>query len=137
MGPHNFPRGTCGAPLFHPPPVLGSDGVLHPHGFVGIALLLASLSVAVSVSNALAADDAWVIERHGRPVAVMQTLAPGLVILAGLAVSVRIPIIGGMLALVGTAVFSVMMWWTVIVPILALLLVWSAVARAQELRVTA
>ena len=106
-------------------------------GFVAVALLLVALSIAVSVSNALAADDAWVIETKGRLGAVMLTLSPGLVIVAGLVASLRIPLVGGIVALVGAAVFVTMMWWTVIVPILALVLAWSAVATARGQATTA
>ena len=101
---------------------------LAQRGFVGLALLLVALSVAVSLSNALAADDAWVIETNGRLRAVMQTLSPGLVILAGLVASLRMPLVGGMVALAGAAVFATMMWWTVLIPMLALLLAWSTLA---------
>ena len=68
--------------------------------FIGAAVLLAALSVAVGVSDFLA-------------------VIPAILIAAGLGINLRSRLLGGGLVLIGAAALAVIMWWTVLVPILA------------------
>ena len=99
--------------------------------FLGIALLIVALSVALAVSNSLAADDTWVIANLGRFSAVMIGVGPAVPILAGLWLGTRSPIVGRALVLAGAIAFGAVMWWTIVVPVLVLLLAWSTFLTAK------
>lgn len=107
---------------------------LAERGFLGIGLLLAALSLALAAANLFAADDVWVVEKLGRIGAVTIGLIPALVILAGLGLRTRSPATGLALTFVGAIGFAIMMWWTILVPLLALLLVYCTFVRPGRLR---
>lgn len=92
-------------------------------GFIGVALVFAALSVTLVLSNALAADDAWVIGEYGRSVAVLIGIGPAVTILGGLLASFRAPIVGGIAVSVGAVALAVLLSWTIVVPVLTLVLV--------------
>ena len=103
-------------------------------GFIAIAAMMAALSLAVAVSNSLAADDNWVIENMGRTPSIILMLIPAVIILAGLAAGLRSPSVGRILVFVGAAAVAVLWLWTIVVPALALLLIWCGLAMTAEPR---
>ena len=86
---------------------------------IGVALVLMALSVSVGVSNVLRGDDSWVIQNFGRAQAVIIPIVPAVAIGAGLALNLKSRLFGSGLAAVGAVGFAVMMWWTILVPVLA------------------
>ena len=87
--------------------------------FTGVALVLVAFSVSVAVSNSLRADDSWVIQNLGRARAVMIPIVPAIIIGAGLGINLKSRLLGGAVVAVGAVGFAVMMWWTILAPVLA------------------
>ena len=102
--------------------------------FICIALVLAGLSVAVGVSDFLAAEDSWIIQHAGRTPAVLMAVYPAIMIAAGLGIYLRSRLLGGGIVSAGAIAFGVLMSWTIFVPILALVAValWAVVFRAAR-----
>ena len=102
--------------------------------FICIALVLAGLSVAVGVSDFLAAEDSWIIQHAGRTPAVLMAVYPAIMIAAGLGIYLRSRLLGGGIVSAGAIAFGVLMSWTILVPILALVAValWAVVFRAAR-----
>lgn len=103
-------------------------------GFIGVAMVLAALSVSLGVGNHLAADDSWVIQNIGRTRAVIMAITPAILIVTGLVINLRWRLLGGGMALVGTVALAVLMLWTILIPILAALAVvlWAIAYRSSR-----
>jgi len=84
-------------------------------GFIGVALVLAALSVAVGLANYLAAEDSWVVQNIGRTRAVLMAVAPAFLISTGLGINLRWQLLGGGVVVVGAVALAVLMLWTILV----------------------
>ena len=87
--------------------------------FIGVALVLVALSVSVGASNSLQGEETWVIQSFGSVQAVILPMIPAHVIGAGLGLNLKSRLIGGGLVAVGAVAFGVLMFWTILVPVLA------------------
>ena len=87
--------------------------------FIGVALVLVALSVSVGASNSLRGEETWVIQRFGRAQAVILPIIPALVMGAGLGLNLKSRLIGGGLVAAGAVAIGVLMFWTILVPVLA------------------
>jgi shikimate kinase len=98
------------------------EPLLARKGFVLVALIMAALLVALGIHNAFfnPASDA---AQLGAFWAAMIGFGPAGVILVGLGAQRRWPAIGDGLVLVGAVPLGLLMWWTIVGPVLALMLV--------------
>ncbi len=101
--------------------------------YLGIALLLAAFWVVAGAMNAFGSGENTAREDYGRFLAGMIFFIPAIMIVAGLWVQRRSLLLGGVLVLVGVVPTAVLMYWTVVVPIAAVVLVVLGGARAIRL----
>lgn len=96
--------------------------VLARRGFLAVAGIMAALLVALGIHNAFF-NPGSAAAKPGAFWAAMIGLVPAAVILTGLATRPRWPVVGDSLVLVGAVPLGLLMWWTVVGPLLALTLV--------------
>lgn len=101
--------------------------------FLGIALLLAAFWVVAGALNAFGSGENTAREDLGRFWAGMIFFVPATMIVVGLLVQRRSLLLGSVLVLLGVLPMAVVMYWTVLAPIAALVLVVLAGARAISL----
>ena len=94
--------------------------------FVGIALLLAGIYLLAGASISLGAGNNGDIPRY---VWAIMGSYPGAMILAGLWMDKRAPVVGSILVLVGAVPLAVLFWWTMFLPVLAVVLVACSAAK--------
>ncbi len=101
--------------------------------FLGIALLLAAFCVVAGAINAFGSGENMAREDLGRFLAGMIFFVPATMIVVGLWARRRSPLFGGVLVLVGVVPTAVLMYWTVVVPIAAVVLAVLGGVRAINL----
>ena len=110
---------------------------LAQRGFVGIAALMAVLYVALGLSNAFVNQEPSFVSRFGEfwggVLGSLIGFVPAVMIVIGLRAQRRSPLLGGILVLIGAAPLAVGMYWTVVGPVLAVLLVILWASRMRRL----
>ncbi len=101
--------------------------------FLGIALLLAAFWVVAGAINAFGSGENIAREELGRFWAGMIFFVPATMIVVGLWVQRRSLLLGSVLVLVGVVPTAILMYWTVVVPIAAVVLVVLGGVRAISL----
>ncbi len=96
-------------------------------GFLGLAVLLALFYIVIGVGYQASGDFDSVGERVAWGLA---GFLAGALILAGLLMSKRSPRLGLSLLVLGAVPPAVAFWWTIVLPIVALLVAWFGVRRA-------
>lgn len=103
-------------------------------GYLGVAVLLAVLYIAVGVSAFFGEGREKDVRDYGRLGASMIGFIPAGIIVVGLWIKRRSPMLGGILVLVGAVPLAIAMFWTIFMPVLALLMVvfWVAARRSAK-----
>ena len=107
-------------------------------GFVGIALLMVALYVALGISNAVINQEPTFVDRFGEfwggVLGSLIGFIPAALIVTGLWQLRRSPVLGGALVLIGAVPVALAFYWTIFGPVLALLLVifWIYLLRRRS-----
>ena len=96
-------------------------------GFLGLAVLLGIFYIILGVGSQVRVEFSSIGERIMWG---LGTFLSGAAILVGLRLSKRIPLLGGGLVVAGAIPLGYSMWWTYIMPILALVVAVFGVVRA-------
>ena len=96
-------------------------------GLLGLSVLLAMFYIVVALGSQVSGDFSSIGERVGWA---FGGFLSGAFILAGLRLSKREPLVGGLLVVVGAIPLGFFMWWLIVVPIVALTVAVFGVVRA-------
>ncbi len=106
------------------------NGSVAQKGLLGLAVLLALFYIVVGVSIQAEGDFGSVGEKIAWGLA---AISAGAFILAGLWLSKRAPLLGGILVVVGAVPLGLFMWWLFFIPpVVALVVAVFGVVRARR-----